>query len=84
MRSILANRVTSDAQDHVVVGIGSPEAVRRDDEIVNNVAMLGPCLYSPGMDVIALSAPTGMIKQIISMSKTDTEIIRLPAEPGDR
>ena len=31
---------------------------------------------------MALSAPTGMIKQNISMSITDTEIIRLPAEPG--
>jgi hypothetical protein len=36
------------------------------------------------MDVIALSAPTGMKKQIIPMSITGTEIIRLPAEPGDR
>lgn len=36
-----------------------------------------------GMNVLALSAPTGTIKQIISMSIIDTEIIRLPAEPGD-
>ena len=34
------------------------------------------------MNVIALSAPTGTTKQIISMSKTDTEIIGLPAAPG--
>jgi hypothetical protein len=51
---------------------------------VKDVAMWGRGLYSRAMDVIAHSAPTGMIKQIISMSITDTEIIRLPAEPGDR
>lgn len=34
------------------------------------------------MNTLALSASTGTIKQIISMSTTDTEIIRLPAEPG--
>jgi hypothetical protein len=35
------------------------------------------------MNVAALSAPTGMIKQTISMSMTDTEITSLPAAPGD-
>ena len=51
---------------------------------MKNVAFVECDLYSRAMDVIAHSAPTGTIKQIISMSITDTEIIRLPAEPGDR
>jgi len=36
------------------------------------------------MNALALGAPTGTTKSIISMSITDTEIIRLPAAPGVR
>jgi len=36
------------------------------------------------MNALAHCAPTGTTKSIISMSITDTEIIRLPAAPGVR
>lgn len=49
------------------------------------VAQSSGVLYSQRMNTLALVALTGTTtKQTISMSKKDTEIIRLPAGPGGR